>query len=99
MIKSPPPIPNAVKLLAVLMTLVTSGLGILSMATHYAPPRSTRYGMVPALVGAQADSFGISIFLAGLLPLGLILGSARRGAWFGSIVGILMIASLIVGVR
>ena len=93
------PIPATVKVLAVLMTLVVSGLGVLAVATHYAPARSSRQGILPALQGAQADAFGVTIFFAGLLPLGLLLGSARRAAWFGCIVGLLVLVSLFFGAR
>ena len=93
------PVSCAAKLLAVLTTLVVSGIGVLAVATHYAPERSTRYGLMPALYGAQADSFGVTIFLAGLLPLGLLLGNPRRAGWFGCIVGILVLASLAIGAR
>ena len=92
------PIPPVVKVLAVLMTLVFSGIGVLAFATHYAPARSTRYGIVPALQDAQADAFGITIFIAGLLPLALLMGSARRAAWFGGLVAIMVVASLFAGV-
>ena len=79
------------------MTLAVSGTGVMACATHYAPARSTRYGIVPALQGAQADAFGLTIFIAGLLPLALLLGSARRAAWFGGTVAVLVIASLFIG--
>ena len=88
-----------VRLLAVLITLVVSGIGILAVASHYAPEQSTRYGLMSALEGAQADAFGITVFFAGLLPLGLLLGSARRAGWFGCIVGLLIAASLLIGAR
>jgi len=93
------PIPATVKVLAVLMTLVVSGIGSMAIATHYAPARSSRYGIVPALQGAQADAFGVTIFFAGLLPLALLLGSAKRAAWFGCIVGFLVLGSLFIGAR
>ena len=99
MATSSEPIPIAVKLVAVLTTLVVSGVGVLAVVTHYAPERSTRYGLMPALHGAQADTFGVTIFFAGLLPLGLLLGTARRAGWFGCIVGLLMVASLLTGAR
>ena len=92
-------IPATVKVRAVRMTLVVSGIGVLAVATHYAPARSTRYGILPALQGAQADAFGVTIFFVGLLPLGLLLGSARRAAWFGCIVGLLVLVSLFIGAR
>ena len=93
------PIPATVKVLAALMTLVISGIGVMAVATHYAPARSSRYGLLPALQGAQADAFGVTIFFAGLLPLGLLLGSAKRAAWFGVVVGFLVLGSLFIGAR
>lgn len=92
-------IPLLVKLLAVLMTLVVSGVGILALVSHYAPERSTRHGVMSALEGAPADTFGIIVFLVGLLPLALLLGSARRAAWFGCIVALLIAASLLLNAR
>lgn len=94
--RPPNPIPIAVRLLAVLMTLVFSGMGILAIVTHYVPERSSRYGLVPALHDAQADAFGVTIFLAGLLPLGLLMGTARRAGWFGAVVVCLVVASLFI---
>ena len=99
MATSSQPIPISVKLLAVLIMLVVSGIGILAVVSHYVPERASRYGLIPALQGAQADAFGITIFFAGLLPLGLLMGSARRAGWFGCIVGLLVAASLLIGVR
>ena len=84
------------KLLALLMALVFSGSGVLAVLTHYAPARSTRYGLLPALQGGQADAFGVTIFFFGLLPLGLLMGSARRAAWFGGVVAMLGVGSLFI---
>lgn len=95
--KTPQPIPPVVKVLAVLMTFVVSGIGVLAFATEYAPERSTRHGIIPALQGAQAEAFGITIFIAGLLPLALLMGSRRRAGWFGALVAVLVVASLFVG--
>ena len=92
-------VPRAAKLLAVLITIVVSGTGALAVATHYTPARSTRYGLIPALQGAQADAFGVTVFLVGLLPLGLLLGTPRRAAWFGGIVGVLAVLSLAIAAR
>ncbi|MBU2286906.1 MAG: hypothetical protein KKC85_10770 [Gammaproteobacteria bacterium] len=78
------------------MTLVVSGMGILAIVTHYAPERSSRFGLIPALHGAQADAFGVTIFFVGLLPLGLLLRTARRAGWFGSVVVCLIVASLFI---
>ena len=99
MATSSQPIPIAVKLIAVLITIVVSGIGVLAVATHYAPERSPRYGLMPALHGAQADAFGVTIFFVGLLPLALLLGTSRRAGWFGCIVGLLVLASLLIGAR
>ena len=99
MASSSQPVPVAAKLLAVITTVVVSGIGVLAVATHYAPERSTKYGLMPALHDAQADSFGVTIFLVGLLPLGLLLGKPRRAGWFGCIVGVLVLASLAIGAR
>ncbi len=80
------------------MTLVVSGIGVLAVVSHHAPERSTRFGLTQALEGAQADSFGVTVFLVGLLPLALLLGSARRAAWFGGVVGLLVAGSLFINV-
>lgn len=93
------PIPTAAKLIAMLITFVVSGLGVLAILSHYAPAQSTRYGLIPALHGAQADSFGVTMFFVGLLPLGLLLGTARRAGWFGGIVGLFVVASLVMNAR
>ena len=82
-----------------MITVVVSGMGVLAVATHYAPERSTRFGLTSALQGAQADAFGITIFFAGLFPLGLLFGTARRAGWFMGSVAVLMLASLVVAAR
>lgn len=74
-------------------------IGIMAIATHYAPARSTRYCIAPALQGAQGGAFGVTIFFTGLLPLALLLGSAKRAAWFGCIGGILVLGSLFIRAR
>ncbi len=97
MTKSSQPMPMLVKVLAVVITLAVSGTGVLAVVSHHVPERSTRYGLARALEGAQADAFGMTVFLVGLLPLALLAGSPRRAAWFGGIVGVLVLASLFVG--
>lgn len=99
MSKSSQPIPLSVKLLAVVMAIVVSSTGLLAVLSHHAPERSTRYGIMPALEGAQADSFGVTIMIVGLLPLMLLMGSARKAAWFGSLVALLIVASLLLKTR
>ena len=92
------PFPLVVKVLAVLMTIVVSGLGLLAMITAYAPERWTRYGLVGPLEGDVARSFGVSIFLFGLLPLMLIARTQKQAMWIGVVVGTLGVASVFAGV-
>jgi hypothetical protein len=93
------PIPRELRVLSVLMTLVVSGTGLLAVITQYAPERSTRLGVARALQGAQAESFGITVFWLGLLPLALLFGSGRRAAWFGGLIAVLAAASVVLAVR
>ena len=99
MTNSSQPVPLTVKMLAVLMAFVISGTGLRAVLSHHAPERSTRYGIMPALDGVQADSFGITIIMVGLLPLMLLMGTGRRAAWFGSIVALLIVGSLFINAR
>ncbi len=94
-----PRAPLSVRILCVLMTLVVSGVGLLAVITEYAPARATRQGVVGPLDGSQATWFGVTVLLAGLLPLAMLMGTARRAAWFGGIVSGLVVASLFVGLR
>ncbi len=91
------PFPLVVKVLAVLMTGVVSGLGLLAMITAHAPERWTRYGYVAALEGDVARSFGLSIFLFGLLPLMLVARTQKQAMWFGVVVGTLGVVSVFAG--
>jgi hypothetical protein len=99
MANSSKPVPMVVKLLAVLMAIVISGTGVLAVLSHHAPERSTRYGMMSALEGAQADSFGVTVIFIGLLPLLLLMGTARRAAWFGGVVALFIVGSLFINAR
>ena len=91
------PFPLIVKVLAVLMTGVVSGLGLLAMITAYAPERWTRYGLAGPLEGDVARSFGVSIFLFGLLPLMLVARTQKQAMWFGVVVGTLGVVSVFAG--
>lgn len=79
-------VPLTVRLLAVLMSLVVSGIGLLSIVSEHAPERSTRFGIAGALDGEPAVTFGAVVFLIGLLPLGLLAPSKRATGWFMSTV-------------
>lgn len=72
------PAPLYVRLLAVLMTCVLSGLGLLALVTGHVEGGETRYGHTAPLEGAAAHGFGLSIFFFGLLPLALV---ARSRQW------------------
>ena len=91
------PFPLVVKVLAVLMTGVVSGLGLLAMITAHAPERWTRYGYVAALEGDVARSFGLSIFFFGLMPLMLVARNQRAALWIGVTAAVLGVASLLAG--
>lgn len=89
------PLPGYVRLLAVLMTLVVSGLGALALVTGRAPGRSTRFGYAGPLDGIAAYGFGLSIFLFGLIPLMLLARSFVSAAWFAGSVAVLALAVLL----
>lgn len=93
------PIPLAARIVAVLMSLVVSSVGLLAVVTEVAPERSTRFGMSGPLLGDPAIWWGVVVFLAGLLPLSMLMGTARRAGWFGGIVGVLMLLVLFLGLR
>lgn len=92
-------VPLSARLLAIGTFLVVSGLGVLALMTQHAPERATRFGSARELHGAEAGSFGVSIFLAGLLPLMLLMRSRTAAARFGSLVGIALLVSLFLAVR
>lgn len=87
------------RLLAMLMTLVVSGIGLLAVFTQYAPERWTRFGYTAPLEGHVATVFGLSVFFFGLLPLMLTARSPRTAAVFGSVVGTLGMLCTFIGVR
>ena len=87
------------KILAICVTVVVSGLGLVSMLSQHAPARSTRFGVTEPLDGSPAVAFGLSVFLIGLLPLMMLMKSGRAAAWFGSAVGVALVISIFVGAR
>ena len=84
----------AVRVLGVLMSVVFSGSGLLSVFTGYAPERSTRFGMTGPLFGELAASFGITIAIFGLMPLALCAKTARGAGAFASACAVLALAHL-----
>jgi hypothetical protein len=89
----------AVRLLAVLMTCVVSGLGLLAIYTRHAPERWTRLGYAAPLEGDEATVFGLSLFFLGLLPLMLFARTPKAAMVFGTIVGTLTVLTVFVGIR
>lgn len=92
------PAPLSVRLLAVLMTCVMSGLGLMAMFTGHVEGSWTRYGYKGPLEGATARHFGLSIFLFGLLPLMLLARSPRSAKRFAVGVVVLALLSVFFGV-
>jgi hypothetical protein len=87
-------IPLTVRLLAILMSLVVSGIGLLSILSEHAPERSTRFGVVSALDGEPAVTFGAVVFLIGLRPLGRLAPSRRAAVWFTTTVSVVALGVL-----
>ena len=88
------PLPLYVRLLAVLMTFVVSGLGVLALVTGHVAGRSTRFGYAGVLDGLSAYGYGLSSFLFGLLPLTLLARSNVSAAWFAGSVAALALGVL-----
>lgn len=91
------PAPLHVRLLVILMSCVISGLGVLALVSGHVEERWTRYGHTAALDGAPAQSFGLSIFFFGLLPLMLAARSPRSAMWIGSLAAGLGVLSVLAG--
>ena len=84
----------AARILGVLVSVVFSGTGLMSVLTEYAPERSTRFGMAGPMFGEMAVSFGITIALFGLMPLALLARTAKGAGLFASACAMLALAHL-----
>jgi hypothetical protein len=71
------PAPVSVRLLALAMTCVISGLGLLALVSGQTEARWTRHGYTGPLEGAPAHAFGLAMFFFGLLPLVLAMRTAK----------------------
>ncbi len=91
------PFPLYVKLLAVAMSLVVSGLGVIALVAGEAPARWTRHGLAGPLIGSQAQVYGLSLLFFGLLPLMMLMKSSKAAAWFGTAVALLGLCSVFFG--
>jgi hypothetical protein len=96
---SPRPIPRLVRLLALVISVATVVLGALMVWSRYAPERTTRYGLITSLSGADAVQLGVSVILLGLLPLMLLARKPGTAAWVGSVVAILFLSNAFFGAR
>lgn len=84
--------------LAIAMTCVISGLGLIAIYTQHVPARWTRFGHAGPLDGSSAIGFGYSIFFFGLMPLMLAVRTAKAALIIGSIAGTLGLLSIFAGI-
>ena len=87
------------RVVAVCISAVVCGIGLVTFFTHSAPSRSTRFGTTAPLEGQDANLFGICMFLIGLFPLMLLMRSPRKAAWFGSLIGVALLVSIFAATR
>ena len=91
------PAPLVVRLLAVVMTCVISGLGLMALVTGHAAGRWTRYGYAGPLEGSPAHAFGLAMFFFGLLPLALAMRSPKSAVRLAVASAVLGLLSVFVG--
>jgi hypothetical protein len=75
------PAPLYVRLLAIVMTCVISGLGAAALVSGYVGERSTRFGYTGPLQDGPAHAFGLAMLFFGLMPLTLCARSTRSAMW------------------
>lgn len=97
--RQPPklPAPLEVRLLAVVMTAVVSGLGVMHIVTEHVAERWTKHGYTGPLEGSAAEAFGLSMLFFGLLPLMLAAPSRRSAMWIAAAAVTGGLASLLLG--
>lgn len=91
--------PLIARVLAFLFFVVTTALGVISIAQRYVPGRMTKLGYAGPLDGSTAVQFGVCIVLLGFMPLMLLAKSPRLAAWFGSSLAVLLLLNLLFGAR
>lgn len=84
------PAPLSIRLLAVAMTCVISGLGLLALVSGQTEERWTRHGHTGPLEGGPARAFGLAMFFFGLLPLVLAMRTPKSAMW-------LAVSSVVLG--
>jgi len=83
--------------MALLMSVVISGLGALAVVTRYYYGRSSRWGTEVTLYDGPAVWAGIGLIAIGLIPMGLWFGSARKAAAWMVGCALLLVATLVLG--
>ncbi|MGY3265496.1 hypothetical protein [Lysobacter sp. HA35] len=91
------PAPVSVRLLALTMTFVISGLGLLALVSGHTEERWTRYGHTGSLEGAPAHAFGLAMFFFGLLPLALAMRTPKSAMWWAVSAVVLGLLTVFVG--
>ena len=91
------PAPLSVRLLAVAMSCVISGLGLLALCSGHTEERWTRYGHAAALEGAPAHAFGLSMVFFGLLPMALVMRTPRSAVWLGGVAVVFGLLAVFAG--
>lgn len=91
------PAPLYIRLLAIVMTAVMSGLGLLALVTGHTEERWTRYGQAGPLEGVPAHAFGLAMFFFGLLPLALAMRTLKSAMWLATSSVALGLLSVLVG--
>ncbi|MFC5498590.1 hypothetical protein ACFPOE_13670 [Caenimonas terrae] len=91
------PAPLYVRLLAILITGVFSGLAALALVTGHVGERWTRLGYAGPLEEGRAQSFGLAMLFFGLLPLMLCARTPRSAMWVASISVVLGLICVFAG--
>lgn len=78
------PAPLHIRLLALAITCVISGLGLLALVSGHTEERWTRYGHAGPLEGAPAHAFGLAMLFFGLLPLVLAARTPKSAMWLAT---------------
>ena len=91
------PAPLSIRLLALGMSCVFSGLGLLALISGHTEGRWTRHGYAGPLEGTPAHAFGLSMFFFGLLPLALAMRTPRAAQWLGGLAVTLGLLSVFAG--
>jgi hypothetical protein len=83
-------------MLAISATCIVVGLAAIS--TEYSPAKWTRFGLAGPLFGKDAKLIGAISVLIGLLPLLFFCKSARQATTLGSLLFILLMATIFGGI-